>query len=93
MALAGYVRARPAAHTCPWYVTWAEATAYARWSGRKLPTEAQFHRAAYGTPEGVDRAYPWGNEISNVRPRTSISQTGPGARRRTAGRRQRLWCS
>ena len=31
----------------PVYVTHAEAIAYARWAGKKLPTEAQFHRAAY----------------------------------------------
>jgi formylglycine-generating enzyme required for sulfatase activity len=45
----------------PVYVTHAEATAYARWAGKKLPTEAQFHRAAYETPEGVERHYPWGS--------------------------------
>jgi iron(II)-dependent oxidoreductase len=52
----------------PVYVTWAEANAYARWSGRSLPTEAQFHRAAYGTPEGRDRSYPWGNEMPRRAP-------------------------
>jgi len=47
----------------PVYVSHAEATAYANWLGRKLPTEAQFHRGAYGTPEGEqERLYPWGNE-------------------------------
>ncbi len=45
----------------PVYVTHAEATAYARWAGKKLLTEAQFHRAAYETPEGVERLYPWGS--------------------------------
>jgi formylglycine-generating enzyme required for sulfatase activity len=29
--------------------------------GRRLPSEAEFHRAAYATPEGVTRAYPWGS--------------------------------
>ena len=33
----------------PVYVTWAEARAYATWRGLRLPTEAEFHRAAYGT--------------------------------------------
>ena len=47
----------------PVYVSHAEATAYARWKGKKLPTEAQFHRAAYGTPEGCEREYPWGNQF------------------------------
>lgn len=47
----------------PVYLSHAEASAYARWKGRKLPSEAEFHRAAYGTPEGSDgfeREYPWG---------------------------------
>ncbi len=45
----------------PVYVSHAEATAYALWLGRKLPTEAQFHRAAYGSPDGgKERSYPWG---------------------------------
>jgi ergothioneine biosynthesis protein EgtB len=45
----------------PVYVSHAEASAYARFVGKSLPTEAQFHRAAYGTLEGVERAYPWGD--------------------------------
>lgn len=46
----------------PVYVSHAEASAYARWKGLSLPTEAQFHRAAYGTPEGNERFYPWGDD-------------------------------
>jgi gamma-glutamyl hercynylcysteine S-oxide synthase len=37
--------------TWPVYVTQQQAAAYAKWSGKSLPTEAQFHRAAYGSPE------------------------------------------
>jgi formylglycine-generating enzyme required for sulfatase activity len=44
----------------PAYVSHAEAAAYARYVGKCLPTEAQFHRAAYGTTGGGDREYPWG---------------------------------
>jgi ergothioneine biosynthesis protein EgtB len=44
----------------PVYVSHAEAFAYSRWLWRQLPSEAQFHRAAYGTREGTERSYPWG---------------------------------
>ena len=52
----------------PVYVSHAEASAYARWLGRRLPTEEQFHRAAYATPDpDVERAYPWGEEPPHPR--------------------------
>lgn len=44
----------------PVYVTQSEAAEYARWIGKSLPSEEQFHRAAYGTPSGAERSYPWG---------------------------------
>ena len=47
----------------PVYVTHEEATAYAASKGRRLPTEAEYHRAAYGTPEGEERLHPWGDEV------------------------------
>jgi gamma-glutamyl hercynylcysteine S-oxide synthase len=45
----------------PVYASHAEAAAYARWTRKALPTEAQWHRAAYGTSAGVEPAFPWGN--------------------------------
>lgn len=44
----------------PVYVTHAEATAYGQWQGARLPSEAEWHRMAYGTREGSERSYPWG---------------------------------
>ncbi|HYS53746.1 MAG TPA: SUMF1/EgtB/PvdO family nonheme iron enzyme [Thermoanaerobaculia bacterium] len=46
----------------PVYATYEQADAYARWRGRQVPSEAQYHRAAFGTPSGDERRYPWGDE-------------------------------
>jgi iron(II)-dependent oxidoreductase len=51
----------------PVYVSHAEGAAYARWAGKSLPTEAQWHRAAYGTEDGNERRYPWGDEAPDAR--------------------------
>lgn len=53
----------PLPEAWPVYVTWAEAQAFARWRGGRLPTEAEFHRAAFGTADGRERRHPWGDTL------------------------------
>jgi formylglycine-generating enzyme required for sulfatase activity len=56
----GYDCERPLPRDWPVYVSFRQAEAWAQWAGLSLPTEAQFHRAAFGTPQGNQRSYPWG---------------------------------
>lgn len=54
-------------------VSWYEATAYARWLGKDLPTREQWWRAALGDSHA---AFPWGNDVKTAEIRANFGLVG-----------------
>ncbi len=65
--LRGVFEELPLPRSWPAYVSHRQAKAYASWAGTRLPSEAEYHRAAFSTPSGEERPYPWGDDAPRAR--------------------------
>ena len=56
------------------YISYEDASAYAEWAGKRLPTEIEWQYAAQGSDKSV---WPWGNEFDSTKCNVSGTSTSP----------------